>query len=116
MCNLRLPLQGTALQIARELLLLADDDQFVAAKLFSGNGGMAWIQEGRIQAFRPAASFLVQFEAQTPLRSEAALSQALEAFAGLEPAPVSIMAPKGSQELLRQWAINCSCEAPCSSS
>ena len=99
MCNLRLPLQGT-LQIARELLLLADDDQFVAAKLFSGNGGMAWIHEGRIQAFRPAASFLVQFEAQTPLRSEAAFSQALEGFAGLEPAPVSIMAPKGSQELV----------------
>ena len=77
---------GDTLQIARELLLLADDDQFVAAKLFSGNGGMAWIHEGRIQAFRPAASFLVQFEAQTPLRSEAALSQALEGFAGLEPA------------------------------
>ena len=91
---------GDSLQIARELLLLADDDQFVAAKLFSGNGGMAWIQEGRIQAFRPAASLLVQFEAQTPLRSEAALSQALETFAGLEPPPVSIMAPKGSQELV----------------
>ena len=91
---------GDSLQMARELLLLADDDQFVAAKLFSGNGGMAWIQEGRIQAFRPATSFLVQFEAQTPLRSEAALSQALEVFAGLEPAPVSIMAPKGSQELV----------------
>ena len=77
MCNLRLPLQGTVFGSQRALLL-ADDDQFVAAKLFSGNGGMAWIQEGRIQAFRPAASFLVQFEAQTPLRSEAAFSQALE--------------------------------------
>jgi hypothetical protein len=89
-----------SLRMARELLLLADDDQFAAAKLFSGNGGMAWIHEGKIQAFRPAASLLVQFKSQTPLRSEAALSQSLEAFAGLEPPPVSILAPKGTQELV----------------
>ena len=89
-----------SLRMAKELVLFADDDQFVAAKLFSANGGMAWIQDGKIQAFRPAASFLVQFEAQTPLRSEAALSQALETFAGFDPPSISILAPKGSQDLV----------------
>ena len=89
-----------SLQMAKQLLLIADDEQLVAAKMFSGNGGMALVQDGKIQAFRPASSFLVQFEDQTPLRSEAALCQALEAFAGVEPPLVSIMAPRGSQELI----------------
>ena len=89
------------LQMARDLLVLADDDQFVAAKLFSGNGGMAFVRGGKIESFRPASSFLVQFESQTPLRSEAAFSQALESFVGREPAPVSIMAPSGSEDLIK---------------
>ncbi|RPG09179.1 MAG: hypothetical protein CBB84_005065 [Phycisphaera sp. TMED24] len=90
-----------SMRMARALMLLADEDQFVAAKLFSGNGGMALIREGEIQAFRPAASFLVQFKAQTPLRSESAFSQAMEAFVGVKPPLVSIMAPSGAQDLVQ---------------
>ena len=88
-------------RMAQQLLILADDDQFAAAKVFSQNGGMALIHEGKVHAFRSASSFLVQFGDETPLRSEAALSQTLEGFVGTEPPLVSILAPNGNQELIQ---------------
>ena len=95
-----LSVQSESLSMAKQLLLLADEDQFLASKVFSKAGGLALIHKGEVHAFCEAGSFLVQFGRQTPLRSEAALAQTLEAFAGTEPPIVSILAPDGSQELV----------------
>ena len=89
---------------ARELLILADEMELAAAKLFSGSGGMAFLVDGEMKAFRSSTALLVQFGSGTSLRSESVLSQVVEEFAGSPSTQVAILAPTGSEELVQAVA------------